>query len=148
MLPRLSLVIFALTVAAVARTEPVVYEWFEYTGRDAVFEKPLPAGHYRNPILSGFYPDPSITRRGDRFYLVHSTFAYFPGIPVFESADLVHWKQIGNVIERASQLNYAGLGVSRGVFAPSIEFHDDLFYVFNTHVDGGGNYVVTAKDPA
>jgi alpha-N-arabinofuranosidase len=127
-----------------AHAEPIAFHWFEYTGRDGAWAAP-PPGHYTNPILSGFYPDPSITRAGDRFYLVHSTFAYFPGIPVFESDDLVHWKQVGNAIERPTQLDYRGLGVSRGVFAPSIEHHDGLFYVFNTHVDGGGNYVVTAK---
>lgn len=140
----------SLLAVAVMRAdaEPVEFEWFEYTGRDRVFEQPLPPGHYRNPILSGFYPDPSVARAGDKFYLVHSTFAYFPGIPVFESDDLVHWRQIGHVIDRASQLDYSGLGVSRGVFAPSIEHHDGVFYVFNTHVDGGGNFVVTARDPA
>ena len=137
-----------LLVSCAAHAAPVAFDWFEYTGRDAVFEPPLPAGHYRNPILSGFYPDPSVTRAGDKFYLVHSTFAYFPGIPVFESADLVHWTQIGNVIDRPSQLDYKDLGVSRGVFAPSIEHHGDVFYVFNTHVDRGGNYVVTATNPA
>ena len=148
MLRRLLLAFGALLVGSFAQAEPVVYDWFEYTGRDAVFEQPLPPGHYRNPILSGFHPDPSITRAGDRFYLVHSTFAYFPGIPVFESRDLVHWRQIGNVIDRPSQLDFSKLGVSRGVFAPSIEYRDGLFYVFNTLVDGGGNYVVTAKNPA
>lgn len=144
---RLSVAIM-LSAAALAHAEPVVYEWFEYTGRDAVFERPLPAGHFRNPILSGFHPDPSVTRVGQRFYLVHSTFAYFPGIPVFESTDLVHWQQIGSVIDRSSQLDFSKLGVSRGVFAPSIEHRDGTFYVFNTHVDGGGNFVVTAKNPA
>jgi beta-glucosidase len=149
MAARSLLVSCALAVAcAAAQAETVVYDWFEYSGRDAIFEQPLPPGHYRNPILSGFYPDPSITRVGDRFYLVHSTFAYFPGIPVFESRDLVHWRQIGSVIDRPSQLDLSKLGVSRGVFAPSIEYRDGLFYVFNTHVDGGGNYVVTAKNPA
>ena len=147
MLRRLVLAFGAL-VGSFAQAEPVVYDWFEYTGRDAAFEQPLPPGHYRNPILSGFHPDPSITRAGDRFYLVHSTFAYFPGIPVFESRDLVHWRQIGAVIDRPSQLDFSKLGVSRGVFAPSIEYRDGLFYVFNTLVDGGGNYVVTARNPA
>lgn len=131
--------------AGAACAEPIAFHWFEYTGRDAVYAAAPPPGHYTNPILSGFYPDPSIARAGDKFYLVHSTFAYFPGIPVFESSDLVHWKQIGNVIDRPTQLDYTDLGVSRGVFAPSIEHRDGLFYVFNTHVDGRGNYVVTAK---
>lgn len=134
--------------AVPAQPEPVAFDWFEYTGRDAVFDQPLPAGSYRNPILAGFYPDPSITRAGDKFYLVNSTFTYFPGIPVFESADLVHWNHIGNVIDRPSQLSFDGLGVSRGVFAPSIEFHDGLFYVLNTAVDSGGNFLSTARNPA
>ena len=54
----------------------------------------------QNPILSGFYPDPSLCRVGEDFYLVNSTFAYFPGLPVFHSKDLVTWKQIGNAIDR------------------------------------------------
>lgn len=128
--------------------EPVLFDWFEYRGLDAVFEQPLPPGHYRNPVLAGFHPDPSITRAGDRFYLVTSSFAFFPGIPVFESKDLVHWEQIGNVIDRPSQLKFDGLGISRGVFAPAIEFHDGTFYVANTAVDSGGNFIATAKNPA
>lgn len=128
--------------------KPVLFDWFEYRGNDAVFETPLPAGHYRNPVLAGFHPDPSIARAGDRFYLVNSSFAFFPGIPVFESTDLVHWKQIGNVIDRPSQLDFDGLGMSRGVFAPAIEYHDGMFYVVNTAVDSGGNFIATAKDPA
>jgi xylan 1,4-beta-xylosidase len=141
------LLICAMASIATAR-EPVLFDWFEYRGNDRVFDTPLPPDHYRNPILAGFHPDPSITRAGDRFYLVTSSFAFFPGIPVFESRDLVHWKQIGNVIERPSQLDFDGLGMSRGVFAPSIEFHDGMFYVTNTAVDSGGNFIATAKDPA
>jgi xylan 1,4-beta-xylosidase len=141
----------SLLLAVLANTawsEPVSFNWFEYTGRDAIFERPLERGQYRNPILAGFHPDPSITRAGERFYLVNSTFAYFPGIPVFESADLVHWKQIGSVIDRPSQLDFDGLGMSRGVFAPTIEFHAGTFYVLNTAVDSGGNFIVTARDAA
>jgi xylan 1,4-beta-xylosidase len=137
-----------LLIPLLATAHAVSFDWFEYTGRDAVFEQPLPAGSYRNPVLAGYYPDPSITRAGDRFYLVNSTFAHFPGIPIFESTDLVHWKQIGNVIHRPSQLDFDGLGISRGVFAPTIEFHDGTFYVINTAVDSGGNFYVTAKNPA
>lgn len=133
--------------AAPAHAQSVSFDWFEYTGRDAVFETPLPAGHYRNPILAGFYPDPSVTRAGNAFYLVNSTFAYFPGIPVFASTDLVHWKPIGHVIDRPSQLDFNGLGMSRGVFAPDIEYHEGIYYVLNTAVDRGGNFFVTAKDP-
>src|SRR5262249_13129376 len=90
---------FALCAARV-QAQAVSFEWFQYAGHDAVFATPLPAGSYRNPILAGFYSDPSITRAGDRFYLVSSTFTYFPGIPVLESADLVHWTKIGDVISR------------------------------------------------
>ncbi len=144
---RLLVAVLALCAMRV-HAQVVSFEWFQYTGHDAVFAAPLPAGSYRNPILTGFYSDPSVTRAGNRFYLVSSTFTYFPGIPVLESADLVHWKPIGNVISRPSQLSFDGLGVSRGVFAPDIEFHDGTFYVMNTAVDSGGNYFATAKNPA
>jgi alpha-N-arabinofuranosidase len=126
----------------------VSFDWFQYAGHDAVFEQPLAPGSYRNPVLAGFYPDPSVTRVGERFYVVNSTFTYFPGIPVFESTDLVHWRQIGNVIDRPTQLNFDGLSVSRGVFAPSIQYNGGVFYVVNTAVDAGGNFLSVAKNPA
>ena len=135
-------------VSGWALAQPVYFDWFEYSGHDAVFERPLPAAGYRNPVIAGFYPDPSIERVGHTFYLVNSTFTYFPGIPVFESRDLVHWRQIGNVIDRPTELNFDGLDVSRGVFAPTIRFHDGSFYVVNTAVDSGGNFYVTAANPA
>lgn len=103
---------------------------------------------YTNPILSGFYPDPSICRVGEDYYLVNSTFSYFPGIPVFHSKDLVNWKLISHVIARTEQMDFSGLGVSRSIFAPTIRYYDGLFYVTCTMVGGGGNFVVTAKDPA
>jgi xylan 1,4-beta-xylosidase len=127
---------------------PVYFDWFEYTGRDVAFEPPLPSGHYRNPILAGFHADPSIVSANGKFYLVNSSFTFFPGIPVFESTDLVHWKQIGNVIDRPSQLDFDGLSVSRGIFAPAIEFHDGMFYLVTTATDSGGNFIATARDPA
>ena len=105
------------------------------------------AGQYANPILRGFYPDPSITRVGDDYYLINSTFAFYPGIPVFHSKDLVHWTQIGNAIDRPSMLDFSGLATSRGVFAPDISYHDGTFYIVNTCVDCKGNFVITAKDP-
>jgi alpha-N-arabinofuranosidase len=103
---------------------------------------------FANPVLAGFYPDPSICRVGDVYYLVNSTFTYYPGIPVFRSKDLVNWKLIGYVIDRPDELDYDSLGVSRGIFAPAIRYHKGLFYITCTFVDGGGNFVVTAKDPA
>lgn len=102
---------------------------------------------FPNPILAGFYPDPSICRVGSEYYLVTSTFAYFPGIPIFQSRDLVNWKLIGHVMDREEQLNLDKQGVSRGLFAPTIRYHDGLFYVVCTLVDIGGNFVVTAKSP-
>lgn len=131
-----------------AAPPPVLFDWFEYTGRDAAFEAPLAEGSFRNPILAGFHSDPSIVAARGKFYMVHSTFTFFPGIPVFESEDLVHWQQVGNVIHRRSQLDFDGLGVSRGVFAPTIEYREGTFYVVNTAVDSGGNFIATATDPA
>jgi len=103
--------------------------------------------YFLNPILAGFYPDPSICKVGSDYYLINSTFAYYPGIPIFHSKDLVHWKLIGHVLDRPKQLNLIGFGVSRGIFAPTIRFHDGIFYVTCTLVDGGGNFVVTSNKP-
>ncbi len=124
------------------------FDWFEYSGKDASDTLPASPNDYRNPILKGFYPDPGITRVGNDFYLVTSTFGWFPGIPVFHSRDLVHWTQIGNAIDRPDMLDFEQLGLSRGVFAPTIEEKDGTFYILNTCVDCGWNFVITAKNPA
>lgn len=103
-----------------------------------------------NPILPGFHPDPSVCRAGEDYYLVTSTFEYFPGLPVYHSRDLAHWHLIGHVLERPSQLNLDGIRPSGGLYAPTIRYHDGTFYVVNTLVDGAaqsGNFVVTATDP-
>jgi xylan 1,4-beta-xylosidase len=102
---------------------------------------------FANPILAGFYPDPSICKVDDNYYLVTSTFSYFPGIPVFQSKDLVNWKLIGHVLDKPKQLNLEGQGVSRGLFAPTIRYDNGLYYVTCTLVDQGGNFIVTAKSP-
>lgn len=101
----------------------------------------------KNPILSGFYPDPSICAVNDDYYLVNSSFAYFPGLPIMHSKDLAHWEQIGNVLDRPSQLPLEDAGVSRGLFAPTIRYNDGVFYVVCTNVSFGGNFVVTAENP-
>jgi xylan 1,4-beta-xylosidase len=106
---------------------------------------------YRNPIIPGFYPDPSICRVGEDYYLVTSTFEYFPGLPIFHSRDLVHWRQIGHVLDRPSQLPLDGIEPSAGLYAPTIRYHAGTFYVINTLVRGlkeSGNFIVTATDPA
>jgi alpha-N-arabinofuranosidase len=125
------------------------FAWFEYAGDDTIYHK-LPAGpgQYHNPILAGFYPDPSMVRVGDDYYLVVSSFAYFPGVPIFHSRDLVSWTQIGNVLDRPSQLNLDSAGISRGVFAPAIRYNKGTFYMITTVVDRGGNFFVTATNPA
>jgi xylan 1,4-beta-xylosidase len=103
---------------------------------------------FDNPILPGFYPDPSLCRVKDDYYLVTSTFAYFPGVPIFHSRDLVHWQQIGHVLTRPSQLNLDGLDQSRGIYAPTIRYHQGTFYMITTNVDGNGNFIVTSENPA
>ena len=102
----------------------------------------------RNPLLPGFYPDPSICRVGDDFYMVTSSFSYYPGVPVFHSRDLVNWAQIGHCLHRPEQLPLDWQSISGGVYAPTIRYHDGLFYMVTTNVSHGGNFFVTAKDPA
>lgn len=102
---------------------------------------------YQNPIIPGFHPDPSVCRVGKDFYLVTSSFGYFPGIPIFHSQDLVHWEQIGHVLTRRSQLDLDKAGVSGGIYAPTIRYYDGLFWVIVTNVSSGGNFMVHAEDP-
>ena len=101
----------------------------------------------KNPILSGFYQDPSICRVGEWFYLVTSTFAYFPGIPVFCSRNLAQWEQIGNILTRESQLPLQGCEHNEGIYAPTLRWHKGTFYLITTNVSGGRNFIVTAKNP-
>ncbi|GAB3995185.1 glycoside hydrolase family 43 protein [Spirosoma daeguense] len=101
-----------------------------------------------NPILTGFYPDPSIVKVGPDYYLVNSTFSYFPGLPIMHSRDLKNWKQIGNVIDRPEQMDFMGERLTRGLFAPGISYSKGTFYVTCTDIDHDGNFVVTAKNPA
>jgi alpha-N-arabinofuranosidase len=103
---------------------------------------------YRNPIIPGFYPDPSICRAGDDFYLVTSSFEYFPGVPVFHSRDLIHWEQIGHCLTRESQLPLKGVKPSGGIWAPTIRYHEGTFYMTTTNMNGYGNFYVYTSDPA
>lgn len=103
---------------------------------------------YKNPVIPGFNPDPSICRVGDDFYLVTSSFEYFPGLPIYHSKDLVNWEQIGHCLTRDSQLPLQNVPASGGLFAPSLRYHDGLFYVICTNVSAGGNFFCTATDPA
>jgi alpha-N-arabinofuranosidase len=102
---------------------------------------------YRNPVLPGFYPDPSVCRVGSDYYLATSSFEYFPGVPIFHSRDLVHWRQLGYCLSRRSQLPLAGVASSRGIWAPTLRYRDGIFYLTTTNVSAGGNFIVTAHDP-
>ncbi|BCU78093.1 glycoside hydrolase family 43 protein [Luteolibacter sp. LG18] len=152
----LALVIVPFTPPVLAETTKggAVAGWaeftsFDYEGSDPVFDQTPPKpGAFHNPILTGFYPDPSICRAGKDFYLINSTFSYYPGVPIFHSTDLVNWNQIGHILDRPSQLDVDGLPVSCGIFAPAIQYHDGLFYMITTNVYGIGNFYVTAKNPA
>lgn len=145
-----SLLLSLLACKNSANTPSALFREAVYSGHDTRFDKEIdPENQYFNPILSGFYPDPSICRKGEDYFLVHSSFAYYPGIPIFHSRDLVNWQQIGSVLNRPSQLQVSGLGISRGIFAPAIEYNprNDTFYVITTCVDGIGNFLVKTDDP-
>ena len=103
---------------------------------------------YRNPVLPGFHPDPSVCRVGEDYYLVTSSFEYFPGVPIFHSRDLVHWRQIGHCLTRPSQLPLERAPSSTGIYAPTIRHHDGTFYMITTNVSDGRHFYVSAQDPA
>jgi len=103
---------------------------------------------FKNPILPGFHPDPSICRVGEDYYLVNSSFEWYPGLPVFHSKDLVNWELISYGISRPNQVELPiGLEDSRGVYAPTIRYHDGIFYIINTCVNCKGNFYITATNP-
>lgn len=103
----------------------------------------------QNPIIPGFYPDPSICRVGEDYYIVNSSFSFFPGVPIFHSKDLVNWEQIGYVLDRNEQLPLTYELMSAGIFAPTIRYHDGNFYMITTNMSMGCvNFVVTATNPA
>ena len=99
---------------------------------------------YQNPILTGYHPDPSICRKGDDFYLINSSFEWFPGIPIHRSKDLVNWELIGYAMKDPAECPKGKINT----FAPTIRYHDGLFYIIVTCPGAGGNFYLTAKDPA
>ncbi len=101
---------------------------------------------YQNPILRGMNPDPSICRAGDTFYMVTSSFEYFPGLPIYKSTNLADWECIGHVLTRASQLPLREVRPSDGLYAPTLRYHDGVFYCICTNVRAGGNFYVYCKD--
>lgn len=101
---------------------------------------------YTNPVLKGFYPDPSVCRANDKYYMVCSSFQYFPGVPLFESEDLVNWKQIGHVLTRKSQVMLEKINSSGGVFAPTIRYNSGRFYMVTTNDTTHENFYVYTDD--
>lgn len=102
---------------------------------------------YKNPVISGFHPDPSICRAGEDFYLVTSSFEYFPGVPIFHSKDLVNWEQIGHCLTRESQLPLNQAKSSMGIFAPTIRYNNGRFYMITTNLTIGKNFFVWSEKP-
>jgi xylan 1,4-beta-xylosidase len=125
---------------------PAQFTSFSYQG-ESQERVSLSEGEFRNPIVSGYAPDPTVTRVGDDYYLVTSSFTHFPGLPIYHSKDLVNWTQIANAIDRPEQFDFSGLEVSRGIFAPDISYHDGTYYLTSTCVDCNGNFVMTADHP-
>lgn len=129
---------------------------FSYIGNDDYYAKrPLQSpSEFYNPILPGWYSDPSICRVDSDYYMVTSTFGYFPGIPVFHSRDLVNWEQTGNVIDRDSQMTFTGESLDKGgIYAPQITYDSasGLYYVISTDctgIHGGRHFFVTSRNPA
>ncbi|MES2240666.1 MAG: glycoside hydrolase family 43 protein [Bacteroidota bacterium] len=130
---------------------PPVFSNVIYQGDDQLYKNnPLKADEFYNPILQGCYPDPAITRKGDDYYMVCSSFAMFPGVPIFHSKDLVNWTDLGGVLNNVSEFNPHDTGISAGVYAPGITYnpHNDTFYMIVTAFSGDlGNIIVKTKDP-
>ena len=101
---------------------------------------------YKNPIIPGFNPDPSICRVGEDFYLVTSTFEFFPGVPIYHSKNLVNWELINYCLTTDTQLPLQGAEASGGIYAPTIRYHDGVFFMTTTNVSNGGNFIVHTKD--
>jgi len=104
-----------------------------------------------NPVLPGCYPDPSVCRVGEWYYLVCSTFEYLPGLPVMRSRDLVRWQTVGHVVDRDGMLDLDGIASSGGLYAATIRHGHGRFWVVCTLVDQhdegrGGSFLVTADD--
>lgn len=106
---------------------------------------------YKNPVITGMNPDPSVCRVGNDYYLVTSTFEYFPGVPVYHSKDLVNWKHIGHALHTKTNCPLGGAYSSGGNYAPAIRYNDGVFYVTCTNYGGEGSqgaFYVTATNPA
>ena len=135
-----------------APVDEALFDNFYYQGNDDIYNKNklTDASQFYNPILPGFYPDPSITTNGKGdYYLATSTFTFFPGVPLFHSRDLVNWEQVGHILDRESQMeNMKGQHVSGGIFAPALSYNPKTgtYYMITTNV-GAGNFYVKTPNP-
>ena len=102
----------------------------------------------KNPIIPGYYPDPSICRVGDDYYIACSSFEIYPGIPIFHSRDLIHWEQVGNAMTMENGFHVEASYGANGVMAPTIRYCNGTYYIINANFCDRGNFIVTAKDPA
>lgn len=101
------------------------------------------------PVIPGFFPDPSVCRVGEDYYLANSSFEYAPGIPIHHSRDLREWTHLGNALARESQFPAGASAASRGIYAPTLRHRDGTFFLIVTNVEHGDEqFVVTATDPA
>ena len=147
---QLAILSLSCMLAMGAQAQTAEFEYFKYSGNDARFDVKIDKSHqYYNPVLAGFYPDPSLCRVGDTYYLVNSSFTFFPGVPLSTSKDLVNWTPAGHVLDRTSQVPLKGQHVSGGIFAPAISYNkkNKTFYMITTNV-GAGNFFVKSKDPS
>ncbi|GAB1451185.1 glycoside hydrolase family 43 protein [Draconibacterium sp.] len=152
----LTVLIFLFSLAGARGQEKLtknapLFSKFVYQGDDQVYkDNPLKPDEFYNPILQGCYPDPAITKKGDDYFLVCSSFAMFPGVPIFHSKDLVNWTSLGGVLDNASTFDTHDCGISAGVYAPGITYNplNDTFYMIVTAFTGGlGNIMVKTNDP-
>lgn len=135
---------FVSSVSVFAQNTSGVFEGISRRNPFAVSPDPNAQLTFNNPVIPGFYSDPSVCRVGEDYYLITSTFEYYPGVPVFHSKDLVNWDQIGYCIHRKDQLPK---GIN--IFAATIRYHDGKFYMITTNMGGNfGNFYVTATNPA
>ncbi|MCI2049917.1 MAG: glycoside hydrolase family 43 protein [Lachnospiraceae bacterium] len=102
---------------------------------------------YRNPIISGYNPDPSICRTGNDFYIVNSSFEYFPGVPVYHSRNLVNWELCGYCLTREEQLRLKGCKPSGGIYAPTLRYHDGWYFMTTTNTSDKGNFIIHSRKP-
>ena len=101
---------------------------------------------YENPILPGFHPDPSICRVGEDFYLITSTFEFFPGVPIYHSKNLINWELINYCLTDDTQLSLHNGKPSSGIYAPTLRYHGGTFFMTTTNVTRGGNFIVHTDD--